>query len=293
MTTPPELSRKSYLQRWLALTGAALVASVGVVFATRGTRGETLVLGVWAAWFLIKLVLLDGPRLRNMGWNERLAVVSLFLPAGIYLQARLFFSVGRRGVRVVATDATAVTAARTGAARGELGPVLKYYQAQGLLVGMNAEEIAARHREKLGCEPKAETPWDEIFLLSLDRERTWTGDPEADVCATNQVYRTVLAEWSRISGGRFVPAEIVEKWESEAGPVLVTFVVEGNSASVSPQVRDDWIDLDVLGELNFFTVMSGWKFNYAVDGNFCLVTFLPIEVERRLKRERQLPLVLK
>ena len=80
--------------------------------------------------------------------------------------------------------------------------------------------------------------------------------------------------------------------QGTAGPVRVTFRVGGEEASVSPVVRDDWIDLDVLGELNFFTVGVGWKFNYAVDGNFCVVTFLPVDVERKLKRERKLPLVL-
>ncbi len=282
------LPRRHYVVRWLALTGLALLASVGVVFATRTTGGETLVLAVWAAWMVIKIVALDVPRLRHLGWSERWALASLFPPIGMVLQVRLLATAGPGNISPVAASQQHAPAS-TSAAQA----FLSYYQPLGFFAGLTVESLREKFHAKWSHEPKFETPWDELFLLALDRERTWTSDPEADVCAENSVYATVIEEWARLTGGHFAPSNIAETWASGTGPVRVAFRLNGEEASVSPQVRDDWVDLDVLGELNFFTIGQGGKFNYAIDGDFCLVTYLPIEVDKRLRTERRLPLVIR
>ncbi len=74
---PLELDRLPYFCRWCALSGVALLAIYIVVQFTLHTRMEALVLIPGAGWFLCKMLLLDAPRLRSIGWSPRLTFISV------------------------------------------------------------------------------------------------------------------------------------------------------------------------------------------------------------------------
>ena len=169
---------------------------------------------------------------------------------------------------------------------------IDYYRRLGFYSRESTGEILTRYRAEWGKEPPAGKPWDDVFLLRYDEAAVWTGDPEADVCSGNDVYASTLAEWAKITNGAFAPTDIRETWHSDAGPIEISFLQDGRRQTIQPSYQDDWIDLEILAELNRITQASGKRFNCAVDGNFCLVVFLSPETERRLRRERGFPFAL-
>lgn len=169
---------------------------------------------------------------------------------------------------------------------------IDYYKSLGFFPHLSKEEIERLHREDWGKELTIESPWDEVFLLKYDTTTTWTGDPEADVCQGNEVYAETLQAWAKITNGQFAPGQIEETWQAEEGPIAVSFLLGERRVTLEPKYCDDWIDLDILSDLNRVIESTGKRFNCAVDGNFCLVLFLTPEVEARLRRERNFPFAL-
>jgi len=128
-----------------------------------------------------------------------------------------------------------------------------------------------------------------VFLLAYAEGDVWVGDPEADVCAENQVYREVLGEWAIISKGAFTPTSIREDWETDTGPVEVSFDLAGRLTKVSPAYENDWIDLKVLRQINALIATSDRQFECAADVNFALVLCLTWEQKQRMGLERSFP----
>jgi hypothetical protein len=170
--------------------------------------------------------------------------------------------------------------------------IIDYYRKLGFFSQQSNEQVLWAYREEWDKEPPASGPWDDVFLLGYDKATAWTGDPEADVCDHNQVYISTLKEWAGITKGVFSPTEIEEKWHSETGPIDVSFLLNGERHTLHPEYQDDWIDLEVLLQLNRILEPSGKRFNCAVDGNFCLLLFLSRETEQRLRKERAFPFAL-
>lgn len=132
----------------------------------------------------------------------------------------------------------------------------------------------------------ADAPSLELFVVEAMRSRFWWGDTEADVAMGNRVYEQVLAEWSRISMGAFVPRDIVETWAGEEGPVTVAFIQGGRRIELHPEVNDDWMDLGIVEEINRVIADSGRRFEvYFPDQSAVLVCVTP-EERRQLERER-------
>ncbi len=134
-------------------------------------------------------------------------------------------------------------------------------------------------------------PWNDVFLLSYDEKRVWTGDPECDVCAENNVYTEVLAEWAKISDGVFGPTDIEEVWQSEEGPVAVHFTLDGQRHTLHPTWAHDWLDLDILASINRILGKIGKEFVCASDVNFAVVFVLDGESKRRLAAGRRFPFI--
>jgi hypothetical protein len=132
-------------------------------------------------------------------------------------------------------------------------------------------------------------PWDDMFLLAYSEGEVWADDPEADVCAENEVYSEVLPQWARISRGAFAPSGITEHWDTDGGPITLSFQLGGRQASVSPNYQNDWIDLEALRQINELIAPSGRQFECAVDGNFALVLCLAPEQKTTMRTQRQLP----
>jgi hypothetical protein len=127
----------------------------------------------------------------------------------------------------------------------------------------------------------------DMILLLGDRRRVWWRDLEG-VFAGEDAYVTTLTEWAAISRGAFAPEELVERWHGEDGPADIEFVLGGRRHRVAhPNVRDDFLNIRVISEINRLIGDSGYHF--AVCDNLGMpnwVVALTGEEEDRLRRER-------
>lgn len=155
--------------------------------------------------------------------------------------------------------------------------VVRFYQDIGFFAGEEPANVLKRWTDESGDLPDPRKPWDDVYLLRFSDGDVWAEDPEADVCDENRVYSEVIPQWARISRGAFAPTEISERWESEQGPINLTFKLAGKPAKVSPAYQDDWIDLEVLHQINALIAASGRQFECAVDGNFAVVVCITAE----------------
>ncbi|MCY2968824.1 MAG: hypothetical protein NT069_35220 [Planctomycetota bacterium] len=167
--------------------------------------------------------------------------------------------------------------------------VVRFYQQLGFFSGADPTEVVQRYAGTYGVPPNASKPWDDVFLLSCAEGAVWAEDPEQDVCIGNEVYTEVLPQWAGISQRAFAPVDISEQWESETGPITVSFHLGGESVAVSPKYQDDWIDLEVLRQVNSLIATTGREFACAVDGNFVLVLCLTPNQKSIMRSQRQFP----
>jgi hypothetical protein len=168
--------------------------------------------------------------------------------------------------------------------------VVRFYQELGFFMGYHAYQVVQLYADEHGEQPNPERVWDDVLLLKYSKG-VWVDDPEADVCAANQVYSRVLPQWARISHNAFAPMDVTEHWESDKGPIAVSFQLRGHEepVSVSPHFQDDWIDLAVLQQINELIAPSGRQFQCVVDGNLAMVMCLTPEERVAMQTKRQFP----
>ncbi|MEW9701975.1 stalk domain-containing protein [Paenibacillus sp. SI8] len=126
----------------------------------------------------------------------------------------------------------------------------------------------------------------DLYVLQQDTDRVWMEDTEADVGQGNDSYVQALKNWSAISRGTFKPTDIVEKWESEEGPITVTFTLNGQKKSVHPLYMNDFLDTEILKEINILIRDSGYQFAEVVIDQEVFVTVLTAEEKQNIQKDR-------
>jgi hypothetical protein len=91
---------------------------------------------------------------------------------------------------------------------------------------------------------------DDHRLAVQDTKKFLDIDLEADVCAQNKVYTSLLQDFAKASDGNFAPANIEETWEGEEGPIRLQFQSNGSIIAFEPEYMDDWIDCRVFDVIN-------------------------------------------
>jgi len=91
---------------------------------------------------------------------------------------------------------------------------------------------------------------DDHELAVQDSKKFLDIDLEADVRAENQVYIYLLEDFAKASDGHFSPIGIEETWESDEGPIQVSFTSNGSDITFKPEYMDDWIDGKVFDVIN-------------------------------------------
>jgi hypothetical protein len=173
--------------------------------------------------------------------------------------------------------------------KGSAEDVVRFYQQLGFFAGEDPKAVLDQYNSEFTNPLNPAKAWDDVYLLTLSKRNVWSSDPEADVCSQNQVYIEVLKEWSSISEGIFSPTDVRESWGSESGPVTLNFRLNGTQMTISPKYLDDWIDLEILEQINEQIEASGKAFALAVDGNFCVGMLLTKEQKLKMREERQFP----
>jgi hypothetical protein len=105
-----------------------------------------------------------------------------------------------------------------------------------------------------------------LETAAVDRTRVWYADPEADVTEGNHVYVDAVTDWARISQGTFAPTDVRETWESDTGPVRVTFTESRRRHDIQLRHLDDWMDMELLCKIEAVTQPRGLRFMTAETG---------------------------
>ena len=166
----------------------------------------------------------------------------------------------------------------------ELGFFDKYHSLPNSELVATLENL---YREEWGEIFNPEDMLADLLLVKWDENRVWWEDTEADVCSGNGVYKRTLKEWAAISRGVFSPANIQEDWESEDGPVTITFTHDQQTVQLHPQFLDDYIDISILPQINKLIYSSGMEFAvYKVFDQTAFVVVLTAQEKGKLQNER-------
>lgn len=91
---------------------------------------------------------------------------------------------------------------------------------------------------------------DAIQLAECDKTKMLFLDLEADVIKGNNIYVELIKTFSVLSNNVFKPENIKEKWESETGPIEVSFKSDGSIIKFQPEYQDDWLHESVFEVCN-------------------------------------------
>ena len=95
-----------------------------------------------------------------------------------------------------------------------------------------------------------------------------------------------------ISRGAFSPDNIEETWESEKGPIWVSFTLNGTQHRIHPEYLNpgpDFIDVSILRDINRLIVGTGYQFEVqdALDEDqAAFIVVLTADEKEKLERER-------
>ncbi len=150
-----------------------------------------------------------------------------------------------------------------------------------------SETLEALYREEWNKGYGSDDTRADLLVLKFDESRVWWQDTEADVCDVNRVYVETFEQWGAISEGVFVPKDINETWASEEGPIEVSFALNGQLVKVYPQYANDYIDMEVLGQINELIRDTGRRFEvYEFFDQTAFVIVLTREEKKKLEMER-------
>lgn len=112
------------------------------------------------------------------------------------------------------------------------------------------ENRRQQYAKMFGYAYEPELIKDDHKLALQDPSKFLDIDLEADVCAENKVYTSLLEDFASASNGHFSPANIEEMWESEEGPIRLRFQSNGSTVKFEPEYMDDWIDDQIFDVIN-------------------------------------------
>jgi hypothetical protein len=149
-----------------------------------------------------------------------------------------------------------------------------------------ATVITAAIAADWGPDAFQDDPLLDLVVAEQDRSRVWWQDLEADVSDGNEVYVGVLTDLASISVGAFAPSAIEESWQSDSGPVTISFEQHGQTNTLAPAYIEDWIDPGILAAINELIVDSGRRFELYKAFDQTALAMALTEPERRALEAR-------
>ncbi|MBD2019948.1 hypothetical protein H6F43_07070 [Leptolyngbya sp. FACHB-36] len=130
----------------------------------------------------------------------------------------------------------------------------------------------------------------DLYLLSWDIKRVWWRDMEYGIFPRGNIYVRILEEWSNISRRIFLPVNVSEKWSFSEDIISIGMQLFGKQQRINLTSNRDWIDINLLNEVNELISTTGYQFvSFNTQGqDLCLVLLNSAE-ERKLRAERNLP----
>lgn len=127
----------------------------------------------------------------------------------------------------------------------------------------------------------------DLEILKWDEDRVWWHDLEGEVFAGNKVYVAMLKNLARISRGFFQPQAISEVWDSEEGPLQVNFSLNNELCNIQPTYMTDWIDINIVREINMLLATNDFKFEIVWTGDqMGFITMLSSLEKKNIRSQR-------
>ncbi|NJK30127.1 MAG: hypothetical protein HC851_09590 [Acaryochloris sp. RU_4_1] len=166
-------------------------------------------------------------------------------------------------------------------------PLGFYSEYEQLSNGELAQELSMLWQTEAGRPLDTSDPYLDLELLQWDFARVWWQDVEADVCMGNNVYAATLERWVAISRGVFVGKDFMEMWANPQGSIQINFTLNGCSHHIQPNYNNDWIDLDIVQQINPLIQASGYQFEMVQTGTqIAFITVLTALEKQKLQSER-------
>ncbi len=169
---------------------------------------------------------------------------------------------------------------------------VEFFQGLGILrnkrndlIKKTVNKISKAYREDWETEFNNNDPLADLMLLKYSDAKVWWEDTEADVLPGNAVYENTITEWANISNGVLSPRNIKETWESDTGPITITFELQEQEKSIQPEYLDDYIDTKILLQINKLIKNSSKQFEmYEPFDQTAFVICLTNSEKRALKK---------
>ena len=124
---------------------------------------------------------------------------------------------------------------------------------------------------------------DENRILWVDLDDYYDDD---DFCQDDNIKVETLQEWARISRGVFLPQNIAETWESEQGPILVNFTLNGVRCSIHVDYGISADPSMLTNEINPLILQTGYQFEIRDLSPTVWVLVLTPDEKQRLEKEQ-------
>lgn len=129
----------------------------------------------------------------------------------------------------------------------------------------------------------------DLYVLQQDKDRVWLEYTEADFISKDKnFYVETLKQWSAISRGSFLPSDIVETWDTEEGPITVSFMLNGQKKTIHPKYMYDYLDTEILKDLNEMMKNTGYQFAEIDMDEEVFITVLTAKEKDRIQQDRLL-----
>jgi hypothetical protein len=166
-------------------------------------------------------------------------------------------------------------------------PLGFYKEYESLSENDLVEQLGELWYEEVESEIDSTDQYVDLFLLQWDSDRVWWRDMEADVCMGNEVYVGMIERLSEISHDAFLVRNITELWDSPQGDIRVCMTMHGRDYCLSPKYQGDWLDIDVIEQINTFIQRSDYRFELVPTGmQMAFVTALTASEKQQLHLER-------
>ncbi len=174
--------------------------------------------------------------------------------------------------------------------KGPMSPqeLVRFYQELGFFAGRDAASVLAEYKRENGLSVSTKNSWDDPELLLFDEEATWC-DSGSCAAPRNCWYRDVLPFCAKITRGAFAPTDIQEHWQTEQGPLQVSFRLGEHTVIVRPQWQEkDHADFGYFRQINSVLPDAGAHFECAGLG-IKVVMWLTREQKDKMLAVRNFP----
>ncbi|GAB3750709.1 hypothetical protein [Spirosoma pomorum] len=106
------------------------------------------------------------------------------------------------------------------------------------------------HAPDLGFDHELDSYSNIGHLLAQDDKKYIHIDLETDVALGNNIYISIIETFSNASDGHFLPTNSQEIWQSDEGPIQISFSSNGEEIGFELAYYEDWLDEEVFTYIN-------------------------------------------